>query len=350
MTPRRSPYHYYLPPRLLANRPASPRHNAKLLIYDTAANRVTIDKFFNLARYLPPRAFMVFNDTKVLPARVKLTKDSGGQVTVLLLVNELRPKQTVIRGLVDRRVRPGQKLYFNRRDFLTAVKQQANIFWFKPSLTMAKTVKLLSRYGTTPIPPYLKKTKISETKLRRQYQTMFARHPASTAAPTASLHFTPAVFRQLAKRQIPQLFLTLNVGLGTFAPLQPANFRSRRLHKEYFFISQATARQINKLKDAGRPLLAVGTTVTRALETAADRQRRLTAGARPTDLFIFPPYRFKIIDGLITNFHLPQSSLMMLVDAWLKYRGAQRSVRDLYQLAISKKFRFYSFGDAMLII
>lgn len=328
------------------------------------------DKFINLSKYLPPQTFLVMNNTKVLPARVKLTKDTsgpvksstkisaGGQVIVLFLLNELKFSDKTIKGLADRKIIIGQRLFITPQYYLTAVKQKANIFWFKPNIKISKLISLLPHYGITPIPPYLKKTKLSERALRHKYQSIFATQPASpnlggpasVAAPTASLHFTKQVFKKLDKRQIPRLFVTLHVGLGTFAPIDANNFKSKKLFKEYFIINRLTAKKINQLKKLGCTLIAVGTTATRTLESTATINHRLQPTHQATDLFIFPPYKFKIVDGLITNFHLPQSSLMLLVDAFLKHKQAKRSVLDLYQLAIRKKFRFYSFGDAMLII
>lgn len=343
-------YSYHLPPRLLAKQPVTPRHNSKLLIYRTSDDKVIFDQFINLAKYLPPTSFLVMNNTKVLPARVKLTKPSSGQVTVLLLLNEWRTGDKLIKGLVDRKVIVGQKLFIAPQYWLTVVRQQANIFWFKPNIKIPTLVSLLPRYGVTPIPPYLKKTKLSEQALRQKYQSMFASQPASVAAPTASLHFTKPVFKRLAKQKIPRLFITLHVGLGTFALIDANNFKHKKLFKEYFTVDQLAVKKINCLKKNGQQLIAVGTTATRALESAAIFNHQIRAAHKATDLFIFPPYKFKIVDGLITNFHLPQSSLMLLVDAFLKHKKAPRSILDLYQLAIRKKFRFYSFGDAMLII
>ena len=200
-------------------------------------------------------------------------------------------------------------------------------------------ISLLEAYGKTPLPHYLEGAEIGETELRKRYQTVFAQSGASVAAPTASLHFTDAVFRSLDERHIDRTTLLLNVGLGTFAPLREEYFVDQRLHSE----------AVNVAKRSGRPIIAVGTTTTRTLEAFAC-DGMIESGAGKTDIFIFPPYEFQIVDHLITNFHLPKTSLLLLVDAFLQHKGAKKNVMELYRIAIENRFAFYSFGDSMLIL
>lgn len=338
---------FNLPDRLIATAPASPRDAAKLLVYDTATDEVVFDTFRHLGKYLPPQALVVLNDTKVLPARVPVVKDTGGRAEILFLLNEPAPAG-LVSGLADRKLVVGQVVTIDHRWALTVVGQSANLFLFRPKFPLRHLPRIMTQSGQMPLPPYLKQTKLSEHQLRDKYQAVFAAHPASVAAPTASLHFTKRLLADLRREGIKTTTVTLHVGRGTFAPLTAEQVASGKLHEEPYLISGAAARQINQAKTAGRPVIAVGTTATRAIESAASRGR-VSAGAGATKIFIRPPHKFQIIDGLVTNFHLPGTSLLLLVDALLRDKHASRSVTDLYKLAIKKNFRFYSFGDGMLI-
>jgi len=365
-------YGYFLPESNLALEPAVPRDLSKLFVYDTKTDQITFDQFFNLNKHLPNNSFLVLNDTKVLPARVILKKESGGKVIILFLVNELThstgsgqaglaslPSESeglrVIRGMVDRKVNIGAKLFFEDGSFIEAIKQKENIFDFKFKFSKEKLFTLLQKFGNMPIPPYLKKSTLTRNELMEKYQTIFARAPvgarlASSAAPTASLHFTDSVFKNLKEKGIKKYFVTLHVGLGTFAPITERNIKQKKLHEEYYEINKSTIQSINRLKNDGEKLVAVGTTVTRTLESISDIKNQKLKIFGKTDLFIFPPYDFKMADIMITNFHLPKSSLMMLVEAFLQHKKAKRHLIDLYNMAIKNNFRFYSFGDAMLIL
>lgn len=345
-------YDYRLPEKLIAREPAIPRSSSRLLVYDTRNDQVFFDIFENISKYLPKNSLLVFNDTKVLPARLKLKKDTGGIVEILLFVNEFHVGDEYIRGFADRKINISQKLFFDdSKEAFSVVGQDENIFKFKPSFDISKLNDFLFKYGSTPIPKYIGDTKMNEGELRERYQSVWAKTPSSIAAPTASLHFTPEVLENIKRSGVDNTFVTLNVGIGTFAPVTEENISEKRLHKEFYEISRESAGKIKNYKDAGRKIIPVGTTATRALESAADGI--LSGGAKisaETEIFIFPPYDFKIANGLITNFHIPKSSLMCLVDAFLKYKGAKRGILDLYEIAIKEKFRFYSFGDAMLIL
>ncbi|MEK7649422.1 MAG: tRNA preQ1(34) S-adenosylmethionine ribosyltransferase-isomerase QueA [Patescibacteria group bacterium] len=340
-------YDYRLPESLVARRPSVLRDRSKLFVYDTAAETVAFDEFRNIAQYLAPQSLLVLNETKVVPARITLTKETGGKVVALLLINEWRAGEP-LKALCDRKVTVGQILRAGARHQFRVVGQEGKLFFLKPNVSRETLIRFLSKVGETPIPKYLAGGEMPERTLRLRYQSIFAKRAASVAAPTASLHFTPQVFRTLEKKHVTHTEVALHVGMGTFAPFGERELRTKKLFTEYYEISRGSARRINDAKKVGHPIIAVGTTATRALESAARESSHL-AGKRATDIFIYPPYRFRIIDGLITNFHLPQSSLMLLVDAFLQHKHARRGVVDLYKIAIRKKFRFYSFGDAMLI-
>jgi S-adenosylmethionine:tRNA ribosyltransferase-isomerase len=350
-------YDYYLPDKNLALEPSVPRDNSKLLVYDTKNDSIVFDRFYNLDKYLPKNSFLVLNNTKVLPARVLMRKASGGKVVVLFLVNEIN--HNIIPVMVDRKILVGEKIYFNEKDFLEIVSQDENIFNLEFLFSQNYLFSLLKKYGSMPIPPYLKKSSLSKDDLIKKYQTIFAKKDGSAAAPTASLHFTDRIFKKIEKKGLEKFFVTLHVGLGTFAPIGEAEIIKKKLHEEYFEVDEMILRCINPAyrqagtsKHEGKKLIAVGTTVTRTLESLEMSDVR-NDGHKiygKTDLFIFPPYNFKMVDILITNFHLPKSSLMMLVEAFLQYKKAKRDLVSLYKLAIINNFRFYSFGDAMLII
>jgi len=386
-----SDYNYDLPQANLALEPAVPRDNSRLFVYSVKEDKVYIDRFFNLDKYLPNDCFMVFNNTQVLPARVTMIrlhqgcgKQIRGRVNVLFLVNEPENDQK-IRVMVDRKVNVGDFLCFDDENKLEVVAQNERFFSLRYDLTREELLGLLKKYGAMPIPPYLKKTNLKKDELLKKYQTIFARAPtgarlASAAAPTASLHFTDRVFEKIDKKGIERYFITLHVGLGTFAPVTEENVRKKTLHREYFEVDTGSLQLFKLLKSRGKKLLAVGTTVVRTLESISKmrvnqkkrqgsnkffsfegtRQKgevRLSCDKNyateplidKTDLFIFPSYDFKMVDALLTNFHLPKSSLMMLVEAFLRYKKARRSLVELYEIAIKENFRFYSFGDAMLI-
>ncbi|KKP86313.1 MAG: S-adenosylmethionine:tRNA ribosyltransferase-isomerase [Candidatus Roizmanbacteria bacterium GW2011_GWA2_35_8] len=383
-------YGYVLPENNLALSPAVPRDSSKLFIYNTLTDQISFDHFYNIDKYLPKNSFIILNNTKVIPARVSMKKASGGKIVVLFLVNELKGMSygllgSLVRVMTDRKINVGEKLYFESGDSADVISQKEHFFELRYLFSREKLFELLQIYGSMPIPPYLKKSPLKRDELLEKYQTIFARAPKSTlqectlasvAAPTASLHFTRRVMDKLDKIGIEKFFITLHVGLGTFAPITEANIKSKKLHEEYYEIDDSAFQLINRLKKDGRKLIAVGTTVVRTLESIA-RQRvfsstspqwgpkSLTQKQLPslgkTDLFIFPPHDFNMVDIMVTNFHLPKSSLMMLVEAFLQFKGAtqpsprlrrakKRSLVELYNVAIKNNFRFYSFGDVMLIL
>jgi len=343
---RHNSYGYNLPKNLIAQEPANPRDSSKLLVYNTKNNEIIIDTFSHLSTYLTPSTTLTLNDAKVVPVRATLSKETGGKIVVLFLVNEwIMSPESPIPCFFDRKAQIGNKLYFQDKSFVTVCGQEEGLFFVSWNGSVQSLFSQLDSSGTMPIPPYIKHSPLSRSELMEKYQTIFAKKPGSSAAPTASLHFTPAVFQSLKEKGIQTLTITLHVGLGTFAPLTQKNFAENKLHNEWYEVTDDAMQNMYQSKKEGKKIIAVGTTVVRTLESVA-RNGRLTG---KTDLFIQPSFEFKIIDGLITNFHLPGSSLMMLVDAFLAYKHAPKRIGELYQYAIDNKLRFYSFGDAMLI-
>lgn len=341
-------YKYNLPPELIAHTPAEPRDSSKLLVYSTKTNEVIFDTFFHISRYIPEQSLIVLNDTRVVPARLECSKITGGTVRILFLFNEW-DKSSSIRGLPDRKVTVGETLYVHQRPCVQAISQHNEEFTFKLLITPKEFDALCHEHGKTPLPPYIH-SPLTEEQTRLRYQTVFADKPASVAAPTASLHFTDRVFLSLADKGIEKTYITLHVGRGTFSPVAQDMLEIGRLHTEPIFISNESAAAVATKKKAGKPIIAAGTTAVRSLESTADLVLAGTGYEGETSIFIKPPYQFRVVDGLITNFHIPNTSLLMLVDAFLQSKGAKKSWRELYGMAIEKQFRFYSFGDAMLII
>lgn len=345
-------YYFDLPKNLLGQQPAEPRDHARLFIYDTKQNTIQFDHFYNIANYLPADSLMVLNNTGVIPARVVFTKDTGGKVEGLILVNEGIQADGTIPTIVNKQIIVGRKLYIDKYEF-EILRQTEQYFYLKPLFDKVDISEILIQYGTTPTPKYLGKLELSEEELRQRYQTIFANQRSSVAAPTASLHFTNQVFQSLDAKSIRRQEVTLHVGMGTFAEVTEANMQSKTLHTEPIQISVKTKEAIRIARNESRKVIAVGTTSLRTIESLAehirDEHHQGEILAR-TNLFIQPGYQFQIADIMITNFHTPRSSLMSLVDAFLQDKGSKKSVLDLYQIAIEKEFRFYSFGDSMLIV
>lgn len=344
-------YWYDLPQEYIAQEPAVPRDESKLLIYNTKTNEIKTDYFYNIATHLPPSTAFTLNDSKVVPARVTLHKETGGKIVILFLINEWLPHQSgPIPCFFDRKAQIGDKLYFDDKSYITVSGQKAELFSVTWDRSAPELIDILARYGTMPIPPYIKHSPLTRDELMVRYQTVFAKNEGSSAAPTASLHYTDRVFTALKDHHMEELRVTLHVGLGTFAPLTEQNIKERKLHHEWFEISEKTAVRLQEIKKRQIPLLAVGTTVVRTLESYALHGTVGKAQSGETDLFIMPGYEFRMVDMLQTNFHLPSSSLMMLVDTFLAYKKAPKRILELYDYAKNNKFRFFSFGDTMLIL
>jgi S-adenosylmethionine:tRNA ribosyltransferase-isomerase len=319
-------FYYDLPPELIAQAPVSPRDHSRLLTIDRKTGALDHYHFYELPKLLRPDDVLVFNQTKVIPARLYGTKPTGGKVEILLLRNTGNDIWEIIShpGL-----KPGQIVNFSSKLF-ASVKSPNTL------QLSSNNYQLLTKLGHTPLPPYIHSTK-KESILRRQYQTVYANKAGSAAAPTAGLHFTQKLLARLPQQKE---YLTLHVGLGTFKSPTPAQIKSKTLHHEYYELSKEVASRLKKAKSSGRRIIAVGTTTARVLETT-----NLKPQSGETNLFIQPGYKFKVIDGLITNFHLPGSSLIMLVSAFSSWP----IIKNAYETAISQNYRFFSFGDACLI-
>lgn len=340
---RLTDFDYHLPEELIAQNPIEPRDTSRLLVIDGSTKPFVHDLFYNLLLYLKPGDTLVFNDTKVIPARLLGQKaDTGAKAEVFLLSRLAEDTWEVL-------VRPGKKLRAGTVvlfgdgqlscEILETTESGGRIVKFRYEGIFEQ---VLDRLGTMPLPPYIK----APLRDRTRYQTVYARAEGSVAAPTAGLHFTPKLLAELQAMGVAAAYVTLHVGLGTFRPVSVDNIKEHRMHREYFELSPQAAELINHTKEQGGRIISVGTTSTRVLETIADQAGRVKACCGWTDIFIYPGYKFKVINGLVTNFHLPQSTLLMLVSA---LAGRER-VLQAYRDAVEQKYRFFSFGDAMLIL
>lgn len=335
-------YDYAFPESAVGLIPAEPRDSARLLAYSRGTGESAYATFRDLPGLLPPKSLLVMNETKVIPARIEAAKPTGGKVRVLYVRDESRGR---FRALADRPLKAGDTLSVGR-DGLVVEERDSKGYVFSVAKGRVAPLALFMKHGLTPIPPYLKRTPLGEKALRSRYQTVFAKAQGSVAAPTASLHFTKRLIAALKKAGHEIVFVTLHVNLGTFAPLTPEAIATGRLHEEQYEIRAAAVAAIARARKQGRPIIPVGTTALRALESAADARGQLMRLSGATRIFIRPGYRFRVADGLITNFHVPKSSLMMLVAAMV---GRERLLA-LYADAIKRGFRLFSFGDGMLIL
>ncbi len=336
-------YDFHLPPELIAQAPLPLRDRSRLLVLRREGGRLEHRQFTDIADYLQPDDCLVLNDTKVLPARLFGKKtDSGLQVEVVLLhQSSLDQWEVLVRP--GRRVKVGAELSFGDGELTAEVigntEAGGRVLRFH---YQGQFMAILDRLGQMPLPPYIRHT----LQDKDRYQTVYARELGSAAAPTAGLHFTPSLLQQLAQQGVQIAKLTLHVGLGTFRPVKVEDIEQHQMHAEFYTLTAETAVTINQAHQQGRKVIAVGTTAARTLETLGREDGTVAAGSGWTDIFIYPGYRFKVLDGLVTNFHLPKSTLIMLVSAL----AGRDAVLRAYQSAISERYRFYSFGDAMLII
>jgi S-adenosylmethionine:tRNA ribosyltransferase-isomerase len=335
---RLADFQYHLPPELIAQDPVYPRDASRLLVLHRSTGELEHRIFSDLPEYLTADDVLVLNDSKVIPARLEGRKPTGANIEILLLkrLDERRWEALVSPG---RRARPGSVVLLNdgvQIKIGERTEAGGRIVEFNGN---APVSELLKRYGRTPLPPYIKK----ELKDPGRYQTIYAREEGSAAAPTAGLHFTERLLEQIRQKGVSIVYLTLHIGLDTFRPIHEDIIEKHRMHSEEYEISGETAETINSAK--GR-VIAVGTTCVRALESAATEDGKVMPGRRSTSLFIMPGYQFRVVDALITNFHLPGSTLLVLVSAF----AGRELILYAYQQAIQMRYRFYSFGDAMLIL
>lgn len=334
-------YDYKFPSELIAQKPAHPRDQARLFIYDRMNKQISHDYFKNLPSYLPTNAVLVLNQTKVLPARIIVTKPTGGKVRLLYIKHDVN----TVYFLSDRKLDTGLVVTLNSKVNFVVVSKQNQFYLLKPNFHLKDIEKILVKYGQTPLPPYIKNSPLVGKKLLTEYNTVFANELGSVAAPTASLHFTKNLLNKLKKNGVTIKFVTLHVNLGTFASLSTEQFEKRQLHAEFYEIPNKTASFLNNAKRKGRPIIAVGTTVVRTLESASTSSGQLKKLSGETTLFLTEKSKLKFVDQLITNFHVPKSSLLMLVSAFID----SERLLSLYKLAIQKKYRIFSFGDSMYI-
>jgi len=336
----KSDFYYELPPELIAQTPVYPRDSSRLLVYDRAKDKTTHTIFKNIGDFLKSGDVLVINNTKVIPARLLGFKSTGAKAEVLLLKRlNLTDWEVLLKPA--KRLKLGAVIVFSEK-LKCRVLSEGEGVWVVRFEFSGVFEQILDELGQMPLPPYIRQKLIDKSR----YNTVYAKIEGSSAAPTAGLHFTPELIQSLKDKGIIFAEVLLNVGLGTFLPVKTANIEDHRMHSEYYEISQAAADTINLAKAQKRRIIAVGTTSVRVLESSANNDGRIRSGSGDTDIFIYPGYNFKVIDGLITNFHLPESTLIMLVSAFM----GREKVLDLYRQAIDLKYRFFSFGDAMFIV
>lgn len=340
---KKSDFYFELPQELIAQDPLEDRASSRLLLLDKNTGEIGHDIFHNIVRYLRPGDCLVLNNTKVIPARLLGQRaGTGARVEVLLLK---RREGDVWETLVKpgKKCKPGTELTFGdgllRGQVLETVEEGNRLIRFS---YQGIWEEVLDRLGEMPLPPYITH-KLSD---KSRYQTVYAKYEGSAAAPTAGLHFTEELLRQIRNMGVSVVYVTLHVGLGTFRPVKEENVLEHHMHSEYYQVTEEAAERINAVKAAGGRVICVGTTSCRTLESAADENGTVRPGCGNTDIFIYPGYRFKVLDCLITNFHLPESTLVMLVSAL----AGRENVLTAYTEAIRERYRFFSFGDAMLVL
>ena len=332
-------FDYDLPQELIAQTPVEPRDPSRLLVMDKKTGELEHRHFFNLPEYLKPGDVLVFNDTRVIPARLHGFKTTGAHVEVFLLTRKNATDWEVL-------VKPGKKLQKGAQikfsDELSCEILETTDFGGRIARFHYDGIfeEILDRLGETPLPPYIHE-KLQD---KERYQTVYNRERGSAAAPTAGLHFTKELLQKIRDMGVEEVFVTLHVGLGTFRPVNESRIEDHKMHREFYTVSQEAADAINKAKREGRRIIAVGTTSVRTLESAG-ASGEMKAGGNWTSIFIYPGYQFKFVDALVTNFHLPQSTLIMLVSAL----STRENILHAYKVAVQEKYRFFSFGDAMFI-
>ena len=336
-------YSYNLPPSLIADQPCDQRDHCRLLTLNKTTGEINHLHFYDILDLLTPNDVLVLNQSKVFPARLFGKKDSGGVIELLLI-----RQQSSDTWLSISKPRPkiGQQIIFPHNLVGEIIKSDSSNgqIEIKFNFKNNQFFQVLEKIGHTPIPPYIHSSQ-TERQIRSEYQTVYAKEIGSAAAPTAGLHFTKKLLSQLKAKGVQIEYVTLHVGLGTFQNLRPENIESKTLHSEFYEIKPSVAKRLNAAKESGKRIIAVGTTSVRTLESAVDQNHQIIAGKKSTNIFIYPPYQFKFVDSLITNFHLPESSLLMLVSA---FAGRDKILKS-YQEAVNQKYRFFSFGDAMFI-
>lgn len=337
-----SDFDYYLPENLIAQTPAEPRDSSRLLVYERQTDTISHRHFYDIVDYLKKGDVLVRNNTRVLPARMFARTPNGGQVEILLLKRfNLNEWEVLVKP--GKKAKPGAKLTVSDSlslEVLSTIEESGSrrVKFFYDGVFE----DIISNLGEMPLPPYITQ-KLSD---KERYQTVYAKIDGSAAAPTAGLHFTPELIEKIKSKGVEIVDVLLHVGLGTFRPVKADEITEHHMHSEYYEISPESAEKINLAKKEGRRVIAVGTTSVRTLESASDEHGFVSAVKDNTEIFIYPPYKFKCVDALITNFHLPKSTLLMLVSAF----SSREKILELYNTAVKEKYRFFSFGDACLIL
>lgn len=344
---KKSDFYYDLPEELIAQTPVEPRNMSRLMVLGRESGKIEHSHFYDLKKFLKPGDLLVVNDSRVLPARLYGHREGGdpenSTLIEFLLLKEVGEKTWEIICHPGKKVRPGKRFVFGggrlKAEVLDVLDDGDRIVKFECD---GNFYTALEDVGQMPLPPYIKK-KLED---KERYQTVYSRELGSAAAPTAGLHFTKEQIEDLKSYGVEFARVTLHVGLGTFRPVKEDNIEEHKMHTEHYTLPQETADAINRAKAEGRRVIAVGTTSTRTLESVATFKGKIEASEGNTNIFIYPGYKYKVLDGLITNFHLPESTLIMLVSAFCGYENTMHA----YKVAVEEKYRFFSFGDAMLII
>ena len=336
-------FYYELPKELIAQDPLLKRSDSRLMVINRETGEISHRHFSDIIEYLNPGDCLVINDTKVIPARLLGFKEDTGAAVEILLLKRRSDKvwETLVKP--GKKARPGARIVFGDGLLVGEVKEIVEEGNRLVEFTYDGIFEeILDELGKMPLPPYI----THELKDRDRYQTVYAEKSGSAAAPTAGLHFTDELLKSIEDKGIKIARVTLHVGLGTFRPVKTENILEHHMHSEFYIIDEEAADTINNAKEAGGRIISVGTTSTRTLETAADANGIIKPCSGWTDIFIYPGYKFKAVDSLITNFHLPESTLLMLVSAFYE----REKVLEAYKIAVEKKYRFFSFGDAMILI
>lgn len=337
---KKSSYFYNLPEELIAQKPIEPRDNSRLLLFCRQTEEIQDKHFYDILDFLHKGDVLVVNNTRVLPARLFGYKDTGAKIEILLQKRiDLTTWEVIARPF--KRLKEGTEIHFSENLSLTVLeKKEYGECKVKFNFTGAFEERL-DEVGQVPLPPYIHE----KLKDKERYQTVYSKVEGSSAAPTAGLHFTNELLQKLQEKGVELIEVLLHVGLGTFRPVKEDDILNHNMHSEYIEMTEENADKINKAKAEGRRIIAVGTTSVRVLESVATEEGRVKAYKGETNIFIYPSYKFKIVDGLITNFHLPESTLIMLVSAFAGYDQTMK----IYNHAVKERYRFFSFGDAMFI-
>lgn len=344
-----SEFDYDLPEELIAQMPVDKRENSRMMVLDRKNKTIMHKHFYDIVDLIDPNSLLVLNNTKVLPARLYGIKEETGAKIEIFLLKQLDGKQWETLIKPSKRIKEGTLIKVSDELSARAISQtEEDGGWIVELIYEGNVLDVLHRNGNIPLPPYIER-KLQNDEIKKldfeRYQTVYAKDEGSVAAPTAGLHFTEEILNKLKSKGVGIAYVTLNVGLGTFRPVKCENILEHKMHSETFEITQETADMINSAKKDGKKIIAVGTTTVRTLETAYQKYGMIKACHDESKLFIYPPYEFKVIDNLITNFHLPKSTLLMLVSAL----AGKDFIFEAYKEAIENKYRFFSYGDCMYI-